>query len=497
MAVFPRPQQAIIVGKSTEQNYSFQFPTAPLNPEQTRRCRMLQRHGFTVIEFSDDEYLFSWNQAKWQESMIIKAMDKVASLYPEGGETKDLSAYDPNFAREVLEAAARVFPKQLGMVELKRALSPEPSNEALLVAIDALDADGYIEAKAMRSGIDNGIQDVACIRATRIGREHLSEDRGQSRPQKHEKHDGATRHAAEVLNILIASPSDVAEERDVVEKVILNWNASHFASMGVMLHPIRWESHAYPASGDRPQAIINKQIVESGDILVGIFGYKLGTPTGTAQSGTIEEIEEFRKVGKYVALYFSTANIPRSADRNQLEALETYKKERQKDTLYFEFEDASGLREHLTRHLPKIVDDVRRRLNLSSLPARAHSETSSAANAPSSQQENSSSQNPLLLADLISELDDNFDCASRLRTGDVYRRPSTRVWLENRNKISLPQNIFLDLKNMYNRIGMWADIVATGLNPNTGSMPLELIVSDLRSSLPSLIERLRKLQTRG
>lgn len=132
--------------------------------------------------------------------------------------------------------------------------------------------------------------------------------------------------------------------------------------MGVMLHPVRWESHAYPASGGRPQAIINKQIVESGDILIGIFGSRLGTPTGAAQSGTIEEIEEFRKAGKYVALYFSTADVPRSADRAQLEALETYKRERQKDTLYFEFEDASALRDHLTRQLPRIVGDVRANL---------------------------------------------------------------------------------------------------------------------------------------
>jgi hypothetical protein len=171
------------------------------------------------------------------------------------------------------------------------------------------------------------------------------------------------------LNILIASPTDVIEERDIVERVLHAWNASHFERMGVMLRPVRWESHAYPASGDRPQAIINKQIVESGDILIGIFGYRLGTPTGEAQSGTIEEIEEFRKAGKYVALYFSTADVPRSADRAQMEALEAYKRERQKDTLYFEFEDAAALRDHLTRQLPKIVDDVRR-LSLASSSER-------------------------------------------------------------------------------------------------------------------------------
>ncbi len=297
----------------------------------------------------------------------------------------------------------------------------------------------------------------------------------------------ATRRTAEVLNILIASPSDVTEERDVVERVLHTWNASHFGHMGVLLHPVRWESHAYPASGARPQAIINKQIVESGDILIGIFGYRLGTPTGEAQSGTIEEIEEFRKAGKYVALYFSTADVPRSADRAQLEALEAYKKERQKDTLYFEFEDASALHDHLTRQLPKIVDDVRRPSNLPS------SSVQRIADAPRPSAPSSSQQNSLLLADLISELEDNFDCASRPRTGDVYRRPSTKAWLENRNKITLPQDIYLEIKNTYNRIGSWADVVASGLNPNAGSMELNILVTDLRSSLPSLIDRLRKV----
>jgi hypothetical protein len=325
----------------------------------------------------------------------------------------------------------------------------------------------------------------------------LSEEKGRAQFQQGDNGGKPTRRTAELLNILIASPSDVAEERDVVEKVILEWNASHLESTGVMLHPIRWESHAYPASGDRPQAIINKQIIGSGDVLIGIFGYKLGTPTGNAQSGTIEEIEEFRKAGKYVALYFSTADIPRSANRDQLEALDAYKRERQKDTLYFEFEDTLTLRIHLTRHLPKIVAEVQSKVNMAGVPADLLPEPNSTVKDPSDRQDNASSQSPLLLADLISELEDNLDCASRPRTGDVYRRPSTKVWLENRNKISLPQDIFLDLKNTYNRIGSWADIVATGLSPNIGSMPLELIVSDLRSSLPSQIERLRRFQNQS
>jgi hypothetical protein len=161
-----------------------------------------------------------------------------------------------------------------------------------------------------------------------------------------------------VLNVLIASPSDVGQERNVVTDAIHGWNAAHYQTTGTMLHAVRWETHSYPASGDRPQAILNKQIVESGDILIGIFGYKLGTPTGTAQSGTIEEIEEFRRAGKYVALYFSKADVPRSADRDQLKALEDYQRERQKDTLYGTFGTAEELRLLVTQHLPKIIAEV-------------------------------------------------------------------------------------------------------------------------------------------
>jgi hypothetical protein len=166
---------------------------------------------------------------------------------------------------------------------------------------------------------------------------------------------------ATILNVLIASPSDVSAERDAVESAIHEWNANHHAQTGIMLHPVRWETHSYPALGDRPQGIINRQIVDSGHLLIGIFGNRLGTPTGEAQSGTIEEIERFRNNGRYVALYFSNAPVPRNADRNQLEALEKYQEQRQQDTLYSTFDTPDELRRLVTKHLPKIVSDVYQR----------------------------------------------------------------------------------------------------------------------------------------
>jgi hypothetical protein len=170
----------------------------------------------------------------------------------------------------------------------------------------------------------------------------------------------------DVLNVLIASPSDVNDERDAVTTAIHDWNSinAHPDTINILLHPIRWETHSYPESGDRPQALLNRQIVARGDFLIGIFGTRLGTPTGVAESGTIEEIEQFRKAGKYVALYFSNAPVPRNADRGQLDALDQYKQARQKDTKYEVFLSADDLRRQISQHLTGIVMSVAKPLQL-------------------------------------------------------------------------------------------------------------------------------------
>lgn len=66
---------------------------------------------------------------------------------------------------------------------------------------------------------------------------------------------------AEVINVLIASPSDVADEREILTDVVQEWNVMHSVAEGIVLQPIRWETHAHPATGDRPQALINKQTI--------------------------------------------------------------------------------------------------------------------------------------------------------------------------------------------------------------------------------------------
>jgi hypothetical protein len=93
---------------------------------------------------------------------------------------------------------------------------------------------------------------------------------------------------SETYKVLIASPSDLVEERQVATEAINDWNAQHAAAESIILLPVKWETHALPQTGARPQQTINDQLVSTSDILIGMFWTKLGTDTGAAESGTVE-----------------------------------------------------------------------------------------------------------------------------------------------------------------------------------------------------------------
>lgn len=52
--------------------------------------------------------------------------------------------------------------------------------------------------------------------------------------------------AATTHRVLIASPSDLTEEREAATMAINDWNAQHAAAEGIVLLPVKWETHARP-----------------------------------------------------------------------------------------------------------------------------------------------------------------------------------------------------------------------------------------------------------
>ena len=148
---------------------------------------------------------------------------------------------------------------------------------------------------------------------------------------------------ATVVRVLIASPSDTTEARDAVEAALHGWNTSRAEREEVILFPWRWETSAVPLLGNHPQSILNLQGADDADIVIALFGTRLGSPTPDAASGSIEEIDRATERGTPVHLYFSTAPMPNDVDLEQLAAVRDFKQEIRDRALYGEFSSPSEL----------------------------------------------------------------------------------------------------------------------------------------------------------
>lgn len=163
-------------------------------------------------------------------------------------------------------------------------------------------------------------------------------------------------YIARVIRVVIASPSDVAEERGVARDVILEWNAVNAEDRATVLLPILWETHAVPAMGERAQEVINKQLIRDADVLVGVFWTRIGTPTGVAPSGTVEEIEEHVKKGTGPMLYFSAAPVRLDfVDEHQYRALKEFRQQCRERGLVEEYESLAEFREKFRRQLAQRI----------------------------------------------------------------------------------------------------------------------------------------------
>lgn len=157
---------------------------------------------------------------------------------------------------------------------------------------------------------------------------------------------------ATAYQVMIASPGDVDDERQVVRDTVHEWNAVHARDRAIVLLPVGWETHATPEMGDRPQAIINKQLLRDCDLLIAVFWTRLGTPTGVASSGSVEEIEEHLAAGKPAMIYFSKAPVRLDrVDREQYDALLAFKNSCFERGLCDTYSSLAEFREKLGRHL--------------------------------------------------------------------------------------------------------------------------------------------------
>jgi hypothetical protein len=165
-------------------------------------------------------------------------------------------------------------------------------------------------------------------------------------------------YQARVYRVMIATPSDVPSERLIIRESVYHWNDILAHRSGTVLLPVAWETHAHPLMGTRPQAVINSQVLADCDLLIAVFWTRLGSPTGEAPSGTVEEIEEHLKAGKPAMIYFSSAPVrPDSIDEQQYRALREFRADCERRGLIETFESLSELGEKARRQLTQLVLD--------------------------------------------------------------------------------------------------------------------------------------------
>lgn len=100
---------------------------------------------------------------------------------------------------------------------------------------------------------------------------------------------------ATVFNVMIASPGDVQAERNIIRKVVHEWNSVHSFTRQIVLLPVGWETHSTPLMGEGPQEIINAQVLKDSDLLIAVFW--LGLELQLANL-SVEQLKKLMSISK-------------------------------------------------------------------------------------------------------------------------------------------------------------------------------------------------------
>lgn len=161
-------------------------------------------------------------------------------------------------------------------------------------------------------------------------------------------------------NILISCPSDIAKDKYIVDEAVKKINEENASFNNIQFDVKYWNENVLYSYGT-PQQIINKNIVYESDIVIALFGTKLGTPTDKYESGTIEEIEIMIKNEKQVFVCFSEKDIMLTSDADEEYLKNIIKVKQFKKTyngLYITYKNGNQLKENIENQLRLYLNKI-------------------------------------------------------------------------------------------------------------------------------------------
>jgi hypothetical protein len=104
--------------------------------------------------------------------------------------------------------------------------------------------------------------------------------------------------------------------------------------------------------GSSAQGIINSQVADKCDLLVGVFWTRIGTATDNYMSGAVEEIERHMDTGKPAMLYFSSQPVAiETVDLEQVTRLKEFKDSCRQRGLYESYDSHTVFKSKFYRQL--------------------------------------------------------------------------------------------------------------------------------------------------
>src|SRR5450755_4294532 len=161
-----------------------------------------------------------------------------------------------------------------------------------------------------------------------------------------------------LIKLTLCGPTDVAKEIALAAEAINDWNCQHGERRGFWVKHQHWSTDSYPDALETGQGAINKQLIDSTDILVAIFWSRIGTPTVSAASGTVEEIQRSIAAGKKVMVYFSDLEpLPLGASIEQVKRLSAFREQLRTHRSCWTFQSRSRFRDDFANHLALVLND--------------------------------------------------------------------------------------------------------------------------------------------
>ena len=273
-----------------------------------------------------------------------------------------------------------------------------------------------------------------------------------------------------VLQVFVASPDDVKEERVYLEEIIKELNNTWAHSLGITLELIKYETHSRPSIGSGAQEIINEQIGNDYDIFIGIMWKRFGTPTEKFASGTQEEFENAFKryeTDKNISImfYFKDEPVPLSLiNTDELIKINKFKESLgPRGTLYWSYKSTDEFLQLLRTHLAKEVQYWKKRLELIEISPSQIINTSHLAELPSPE-ENATTEKTTLTYEVDIEEDLGF-----------------------LDLIEIREEQFAKLNNSLARMGEYAGNIGKTMNEQT-----EFIDNHTKSGKPLAVHLAKK-----